>query len=157
MDVLVNSSKRWQCCKDSFRTIDYRNPLPNLGVLHWKCITEFQCIYSPTYITHLRGPARFSSTEYVRQVFISRGMHILYFHNILQCQNQKSNLSVQPSTSCLAPLQIFLGRKVYISCHNCDLIFLAGSGCAMFQILMGFPNFKHDFNLICFIWTLYIG
>jgi hypothetical protein len=95
VDVLVNSIKRWQCCKDSFRTIDYQNPLQNLGVLHWKWIIEFQCIYSPTCITHLRGPARFSSTEYVRQVFISRVMHILYFHNILRgCRSIFSMVSL---------------------------------------------------------------
>ena len=77
------------------RTIDYQNPLLNPGGLHWKCITEFQCIYSQTCITHLRGPARFSSTEYVWQVFISRGMHILYFHNILRgCRSIFSMVSL---------------------------------------------------------------
>jgi hypothetical protein len=74
--------------------------------------------------------------------------------NILQCRNQKSDVSAQPSTSCLALLQIFLGRKVYISCHNCDFFFLAGGGCAM---LTRFPNFKHNLNLICRIWILHIG
>ena len=39
------------------------NPPPNLGVLHQKCKGEVQYLYFPCYITGLRGPARFGSTE----------------------------------------------------------------------------------------------
>jgi hypothetical protein len=50
--------------------------------------------------------------------------------------------------------QIFLGRKVYISLHDC--VFFAGGGCAMFQFLTGFPIFKQKFNLICLIGDLHM-
>ena len=67
--------------------------------------------------------------------------------NVLQCQNQKSSLSAQPSTSCLALLQIFLGSKVYISCHNCNFFFWQVVAVLCFK-------FWQDFQISNIIYTL---
>jgi hypothetical protein len=77
---------------------------------------------------------------------------------IVQCcysASIKKMMSPHSLPQCLAPPQIFLGRKVYISCHDC-VFCSAGGGCATFQILTRFLIFKWKFNLICLIGDLHI-
>ena len=44
----------------------------------------------------------------------------------VQCRNEKSDAPPQPSTICLTFLQMFLGRKVHISCHDYGLFVFGG-------------------------------
>ena len=77
-------------------------------------------------------------------------IYIQYVHHFF-------NTSAQPSTTCLAPPWIFLGRKVHISYIDCNFHFLAGGGCAMFQILNGFSEFQLKSSFICLIEGLYMS